>query len=667
MPASTDFWSYNQMVPGPVIVSKTGQQVRVQFHNELGPDDSLPFESYDSAVDVTKGMDHTGSNTANPKTQRLPAFKIRPCTVTHLHGAPSQADSDGWAENMTGAGETSEKLYQFPRETYTLPGLGAPGQIKGGASPTFWYHDHAMGITRYNVYAGLAGMWLVRDELEEIRGLPCGNHEIPLVIQDRNFETKEGTVDGELTGQLLHKIHTDYSQEPPDKVMEAFAPATLVNGLLWPKCLVGPHLHRLRIVNGSNARFYRLHFMGIKDAIPEQNPSHPFKREPLTAPHILQIGTDGGLLGKAIGLTLNNTVSETARYLLLAPGERADVLLDCGRLVTEGYKHIEVINSAPSPYGGEKALDGAVGDANPDGLLPYPAVMRFDFVKGEHDSKPVQITDLDHNFHRITHDEISDHDEAGGHDHLVIALREEEVEQKDPKTGIVTKLAHLFMHEMMPIDKAPTHCATTPDLKITLRKKDTAGNPVGTPTVYVSVAKHFDDAVNIMLKKGAWAAWKIINLSPDTHPFHIHLVQFQGLSRVLLEPTDVPYDPVNSEVELSEILDPQAPDGLDENERGWKDTIRVNPGVRQPVTDFVMKAEMLTLAAQFTGHAGRYMYHCHILEHEDREMMRPFVVLPGFILDQMSGHSSHGGHMAPLSPIAPPLAEAPVAGAQHHV
>ena len=111
-----------------------------------------------------------------------------------------------------------------------------------------WYHDHVMGVTRFTVYAGLAGLWIVRDERERALDLPEGPpFEVPLLLQDRNFGED---AEGRLTGELVHK--TDPG------TMEAFAPFTTVNGKVWPVLDVQPATYRLRVINGSNARTFRL-------------------------------------------------------------------------------------------------------------------------------------------------------------------------------------------------------------------------------------------------------------------------------------------------------------------------------------------------------------------------------------------------------------------------
>ena len=141
------------------------------------------------------------------------------------------ASYDGWAENIFAPGQPA--VFHYPMDQ---------------RAALLWYHDHVMGITKLDVYAGLAGLWIVRDERERELGLPEGPpFEVPLLIQDRNFDLDE---QGRLTGRLVHKTDPE--------VMEAFPPFTVVNGKVWPVLDVQPATYRFRVLNGSNARTYRL-------------------------------------------------------------------------------------------------------------------------------------------------------------------------------------------------------------------------------------------------------------------------------------------------------------------------------------------------------------------------------------------------------------------------
>ena len=223
-------WGYDCGIPGPTIEAERGHPVRVEWINEL--EGTLP-------VAVTLAPAETGADgvpvqclpglsggSPDPDAASLPGF-----TVVHLHGGLTAAPYDGWAENVFAPGQHAVGDYSMDQRAALL-----------------WYHDHVMGVTRFTVYAGLAGLWIVRDERERALDLPEGPpFEVPLLLQDRNFG--EDT-EGRLTGELVHK--TDPG------TMEAFAPFTTVNGKVWPILDVQPSTYRLRMINGSNARTFAL-------------------------------------------------------------------------------------------------------------------------------------------------------------------------------------------------------------------------------------------------------------------------------------------------------------------------------------------------------------------------------------------------------------------------
>ena len=200
-----------------------------------------------------------------------------------------------------------------------------------------WYHDHVMGVTRFNVYAGLAGLWIVRDERERELELPEGPpYELPLLLSDRNFDTDQA---GNLTGDLLHKTDPE--------VMECFSPFTTVNGTVWPHLDVEPTTYRLRLLNGSNARTYRLVLTR------EGEPDHE---------RITQIGSEGGLL--------QAPVSIPGQGLVLASAERADLLVDFSDLAPG--TELTLWNTATAPFdgAGRRSREGGQGRSRRPTALP---------------------------------------------------------------------------------------------------------------------------------------------------------------------------------------------------------------------------------------------------------------------------------------------------------
>jgi spore coat protein A len=226
--------------------------------------------------------------------------------VTHLHGGHTESASDGLPEawytrNFRETGrDFVKRLYKYDNDQQAA---------------TLWYHDHALGITRLNVYAGLAGFYLLRDKNENKliadNILPSGDHEIEVVIQDRMVDAETHQLyypavegDAAYADFITHEGATPPGG--PSILAEFFGDIILVNGKAWPKLDVEPRKYRIRLLNGSDSRFYVLSFM---DELPW-----------------FQIGTDNGLLSSAIDIP--DPVSTPGRELIIAPGERMDLILD---------------------------------------------------------------------------------------------------------------------------------------------------------------------------------------------------------------------------------------------------------------------------------------------------------------------------------------------------
>jgi spore coat protein A len=244
----TKFWSFGPSAPGPTFETRSGEPVLIEWVNALPSEHFLP-------------VDHTihGAEAGKPAVR----------TVVHLHGAKTGPESDGYPEDWIVPGKS--QLYYYPNQQ---------------DAAMLWYHDHALGINRLNVYAGLFGTFFIRDSVEEALNLPKGKYELPLLLYDRLF-TRDG--------QLLYPVSPD-PQSP--WIPEVAGNAILVNGKLFPFLDVEPRRYRFRVLNASNSRFYHLSFSNG------------------AAFH--QIGTDQGLLPAPVPLTT----------LEIAPGERADLVID---------------------------------------------------------------------------------------------------------------------------------------------------------------------------------------------------------------------------------------------------------------------------------------------------------------------------------------------------
>ena len=553
LPASR-VWAYEGSVPGPTIEAERARPVRVEWLNEL--EGTLPVavtiapaETDDSGVPV-QCLPGLSGGVADPDAAALPGY-----TVTHLHGGVTPAAYDGWTENISAPGQQAVSDYPMDQRAALL-----------------WYHDHVMGVTRFTVYAGLAGLWIVRDQRERDLDLPEGPpFEVPLLLQDRNFG--QGP-DGRLNGELVHKTDPE--------TMEAFAPFTTVNGKVWPVLDVQPTTYRLRVINGSNARTFRL--VLLRDRRPQLD-------------RITQIGTDGGLLQTRVAIP--------PQGLVLASAQRADLLVDFSDL--EPGSELTLLNTARAPFDGSSfPAESASEAADIDGLLPYPEVMRFRIVPGRSvRRRPPEwlASDLG---------PPSAHELAAAV-HRAVALAEQEL---DDRPNVLT---------MRELAAAPDRDASEPLITVIDRE---AGTGAETVTRFRTVAAHFEDTVTFFPTLGQWEVWQLINLTGDTHPIHVHLNPFHILARRPITVT-VPEGGIGDRETTATVRLWQDPDDelehtIDANERGLHDTVRVNP------------KEIVEIAVRFETFSGRYMYHCHILEHEDRDMMRPIVVMPPALMPFMS-------------------------------
>jgi spore coat protein A, manganese oxidase len=262
----TKLWSFGPSLPGPSIETRSGAPLLVEWANALPKEHFLP-------------IDHT----IHGAEADIPAVR----TVVHLHGAKTRPESDGYPEDWIVPGKSS--LYYYPNEQ---------------DAAMLWYHDHALGINRLNVYAGLFGAFFIRDSGEESLNLPTGKYELPLTVFDRLL-TREG--------QLLYPVSPDPNSP---WLPEVFGNAILVNGKLFPYLEVEPRKYRFRLLNASNARIYHLSLAAVGPAGKEPA-SQSYLGSANTVP-FHQIGTDQGLLSTPAPLL----------HLEIAPAERADLVVD---------------------------------------------------------------------------------------------------------------------------------------------------------------------------------------------------------------------------------------------------------------------------------------------------------------------------------------------------
>jgi spore coat protein A, manganese oxidase len=296
----TRFWGFESTFPGPTIETQSGKGILVEWVNELPISHFLP-------------IDHNlhGAEADKPDVR----------TVVHMHGAKTLPESDGYPENWFVPGKSA--VYYYPNEQ---------------DAALLWYHDHALGINRLNIFAGLFGLFIIRDSAEDALNLPKANFEIPLVLCDRLFD---------LNGQLYYPV-SPYPSNP--WVSEFFGNAILVNGKLLPYLEVEARKYRFRVLNGANSRFFHFSFSNDKE--------------------FHQIGTDQGLLPAPVAL----------KNLTLAPAERADLIVDFSDCAGE---QILLMNDSSSPVMQFKVARGKVMDTSslPSSLRPATRINESEAVK----------------------------------------------------------------------------------------------------------------------------------------------------------------------------------------------------------------------------------------------------------------------------------------------
>jgi spore coat protein A, manganese oxidase len=461
--------------------------------------------------------------------------------VTHVHGAEVQSTSDGGPGGWYTPNGIHGPTY-YTKES-TAPNAAIYYYPNTQQETTLWYHDHAMGLTRLNVFSGMAGFYIIRDPKSTIDPLlPSGPYEIPLAIQDRSFYNN-GQFD---FGPDGYGVNIDHPLWNP----EYFGNVMMVNGKVWPNLDVNQTLYRFRLLDGCNARFLNIKFVDTTT-----NQPIPFT----------MIGTEGGFLKAPVTLTT----------LLFAPAERPDILLDFSN-VPAGHKVI-MTNTANGPF-----PDGDPVDPNTTGQI-----IQFT-VKGN--QGPAAKT--------------------------LPATLNPTLSGSFPNLPSATNTRTLTLTEVIN--------ATTENSEGVFID----GQPFFAPITEEPVAGTTED-------------WQIVDATGDSHPIHFHLVMFQVVSRqpynqtkyyaewlAANNATETSLPLTNPTVNLPNLSSyttgPAVAPGPEE--QGWKDTVKVNPG------------EITTLRIRFATQEGTdfpfdvsqgpgYVYHCHIIDHEDNDMMRPYTVL----------------------------------------
>jgi FtsP/CotA-like multicopper oxidase with cupredoxin domain len=553
--------------PALTIEATHGKPVRVKWINDL-VDEQGNYLPHILPVDQTlHWANPPGGMVDRDKRGKDPTLYMGPVPmVTHVHGAHTFEESDGYPEAwffpaatdipasyaVTGTmyADFNVGFQQRYGELLWEPGTATCQYPNDQRATTLWYHDHSLGMTRLNVYAGPAGFYIIRGGPDDdvtgtipgpapALGDPAGvdYFEIPIVIQDRSFNA-DGSLfypdnraffEGLAPDQLQIPFIPDAACTGPSDVSpiwnpEFFGNTMVVNGRTWPYLEVQKRRYRFRLLNGCNSRFVIL----------KMSNDMPF----------YQIGAEGGFLPEPIMLS----------ELLIAPAERADIIVDFSD-VPSGQE-ITLLNLGPDePFGG--GTPGVDFDAADPGTTGQVMQFRVVVNTGSDGSSPPMDLALPN----------------------IVPL------------GPETAVRHLTLNEeesktVLVEDDEPAN------IELDCEKGEVFGPTSALLGTLADGPLKWGDSVTEDPLVGDTEIWELHNFTEDAHPIHVHLVMFQVLGR--------------------------GPDGTaspEPWEMGWKDTVIAYP------------EEITRIKARFDI-AGLYVWHCHIVEHEDNEMMRPYRVRP---------------------------------------
>jgi spore coat protein A, manganese oxidase len=629
---------------GPVFVTKRGTPTAVQYVNNLGDTTSTNVALWKYSVDQSLHWanpgkqpmmvrDSTGMMMGNPNPYSGPIP-----AVPHLHGAEVPAAIDGspdaWFLSTTAApvgySQTGPGYYTsgVPEDKAALNEAIYHYPNNQEAGP-LWFHDHLLGGTRLNVYAGLAGAYLLTDPTLKLPdgmapdGLINGTGgatelTIPLVLQDRMFDT---------SGELYFPDAGINPMEHLFWIPEFVGDTIVVNGKSWPYLTVEPKRYRFMIINGSNARFYHLKMQ---------------KNVPMFV-----IATDGGYLDNAVQVS----------KLLIAPGERYEVILDFGKFAG---KTLLMTNNARTPFPKGTPPDGAT----------LGKIIQFRVKKAA-------AGFVDKSYNPATTPQIR-----------ATCPKDQTIQRLvDPATGTLNPAVTIAQNRQLTLNEI---MGMGGPLEILVNNTKWNGKqPTGPMMASTPRAEFSEDGIGNYLSElpaeGTTEVWEIINLTADAHPIHLHLVQFQILNRqnfkvnkylktynaaflggydfttdttspagVFIPAYGPPNDyntqtvgPAVTTIGGNPDVTPFLQSGImppDPNESGWKDTAIMYPGMVTRIAVRFMPTDTpvgSTEAYPFTPNLPNadptklskynYVWHCHIIDHEDNEMMRPYQVTAALV------------------------------------
>jgi spore coat protein A len=560
--------------------------------------------------------------------------------ATHIHGGLVPWISDGgpfdwWDPSgnhglsfLNGPGSVFDNIPLDPIQ----PGEADYYYPNDQSERFMWYHDHAYGITRLTAYAGVASGYLIVDSIGNAYRtsgvIPDIPSTFPLVFQDKVFvdpatitlTDPTWSVVARPEVQSLGSLWYEHVYNPkefrllkskkyltppnPSAIPEFFGDTMLCNGTIYPLFTVEAKRYRFIILNACNARFLNINLLGVA-------PGAEIATDPKTlfanlavnppGPPIIQIGSEGGFLLTEVAYPNNlpfNPATLTGN-LLLGPAERADIIIDFTGMAG---KEFMMYNDAPGPFpAGPPTTDYFLGNPkNPIQPLPGTGpdtrqILRFNVITAAvaDPQLPGPILDL-----------------------LTV----------DPPLLATPPTTVAPIPPLVPPVGTPVRDLTlNEDFDQYGRLRQLLGTTM--PGILPGFGREYLEPATEIVQAGSTEVWRIFNLSADTHPIHFHLVNVQVLSRQ-------PFKVVNGAFTPTGLAR-----GPEPNELGWKETVQMHPG---EVTSVIMKFDLpATASLPFTvptsprfplaglpgtTKAHEYVWHCHILEHEEHDMMRPLVV-----------------------------------------
>jgi FtsP/CotA-like multicopper oxidase with cupredoxin domain len=659
---------------GPVIVATRGTPTEVRFVNNLGSAATTNVLAYKYSTDQTLHWADPLNGEANmwnhmsmppaPGTEGAENYLGPIPAVVHLHGGEVPPVLDGGPDAwFTSDGSVVGHSY-YSRDGNAPKNYAIYRYPNSQEGSPIWFHDHTLGATRLNVYAGLAGGYLVLDPANDPTNLPEG--PIPLIVQDRMFDTN---------GQLFFPADSaggvlwSPNPEHPYWVPEFIGDVICVNGKAWPYLNVSPKRYTFLFLNGSNARTYD---MWLQDPVSGNR-----------GPPLWVIATDGGYLDRPVkvGTPGNNS------SLVMMSGERYMVIVDFA-----GYQ-AGVVGPNGRPYSGNWVLRNQAKAPYPAGAAPVAnttgRIMQFRVLgtpgtdtsfnpatpgatlRGGTDQGPA-IVRLVNPATGTTAPGVTVHKTRQLTLNEVMGMAQNAI---DPVTGVLTAYPGGPLEILVNNTKWNGKRVTGVDAAGMYAFEPIPGfTPDGTP---VEALKNY---VSELPKEGETEIWEIVNLTADAHPIHLHLVQFQLMNRQSFDTMAYGaayaaafpgggYDPMTGAAYPLGVYIPGFGPPFDYNtgsnklggnpdvaavnargkplylkgaptpplpqEAGWKDTVTMYPGqvtriaVRWAPTDVAAGTAPASATYPFDPNGGHgYVWHCHIVDHEDNEMMRPSQVRP---------------------------------------